>query len=68
MLTYVVPIGGRQMNWEYSCGLLHKFLGRKSATFQRNEKLKVSKFHPASQAIHFHAVTALLGSVPEADR
>ena len=63
----MIPIGGCQKNWEYSCGLLHKFLVRKSATFQRNE-MKVSKFHPASQAIRFPAVTASLGSVPEADR
>lgn len=68
MLTYVIPIGGHPKNWEYPCSLLHKFLGKKSATFQRNGKMKVSKFYPASQAIRFHAVTASFGSVPEANR
>ena len=63
----MIPIGGCQKNWEYSCGLLHKFLVRKSATFQRNA-MKVSKFHPALQAIRFYAVSASLGSVLETGR
>lgn len=54
ILPYVIPIGGNQKYWEYTCGLLPKFLVRKSATFQRNGKVKGSEFHLSSQAVCFH--------------